>query len=111
MLKYKGINSFALEIIALISKGYKETIEEIENNMYKGNLVNYLYDKYEKHFDFDFGKNSIYDINLFNEFFFDMSSYVNGNEKRKYGIVNENDGLLLVVAIILDFFKMSKGII
>lgn len=106
--KYDRINMFALELITLISAGSKETITEIEKHMYDNDVVFYIYEKYQNKFSANFGRNSMYDIESYNQFFYDMSSYVNGNESRKYGIVNEHDGLLLIVAIILDFLKCPK---
>lgn len=106
--KYDRINLFAFEIIALVSAGHKETISEIVNHMLDNDLVNYIYEKYEDQFSVDFGKESVYDIESYNQFFFEISSYVNGNESRKYGIVNENDGLLLIVAVILNLLKCPK---
>ncbi len=103
--KYDRINMFALEVVALISAGHKETISEVEKHMYDNDLVYFIYEKYEDSFETDFGRNSKYDIESYNQFFWDMSGYINGNESRKYGIINENDGLLLIIAVILDLLK------
>ena len=32
----------------------------------------------------------------------EYNGYIQGNERRKYGICNDNEGLLLVVALVLD---------
>lgn len=106
--KYDRINMFALELVALVSQGCIETISDVEKHMYDNDLVYYIYDKYNDKFNVDFGRSSKYDIESYNQFFYDMSSYINGNESRKYGIVNENDGLLLIVAVILDLLKCPK---
>ncbi len=97
----KGIGLFQLEIIHLISLGKKENNKTIEECLDKGNLIEYILDKYHSDFIVPFD-NKIYDYQTLNKYFQDYSGYIQGNERRKYGIMNETDGLLLILALISD---------
>ena len=93
---------FGLEIIALISQGKMETIEEIENHIDKCDLVQYIRDKYHDDMFNTFEDDCQYNLDDWNKAFSGYSGYIQGNERRKYGICNDNEGLLLVVALVLD---------
>lgn len=107
MVKYRGIDVLAFEIIALISNGNTETITKIEEELDNNNLVTYLNTKYEENFMVDF-VNGPYDIQELNQYFADYSGYIQGNESRKFGIFNENDGLLLVVGLIINALTLPQ---
>ena len=102
----KGIGLFSLEIIHLISLGIKEKIEEIENHFERKDLVEYLSNKYDDEFFVKFD-NSIYNNNIINKYFYNYSGYIEGQERRKYGIMNPDDGLLLILALITD--QVERG--
>lgn len=95
------IQLLGLEIIALISSGKKEKIVDIEKHMGEGDMVSYLLNKYGDEFSNSFDE-IICDFKAWNDEFMSYYGYVQGNENRKWGIINENDGLLLVVALIMS---------
>lgn len=94
----KGIGLFQMNVAHLISIGKKESIENVENHMDSGDLIEYISQRYEKHF-FGFDV-SAYDTIALNKPFQDLGDYVRGNEFRKFGIEGEDDGLLLILALI-----------
>lgn len=96
-----GIGLFQSTILHLISLGKRETFGEIENNMKNGCIVEYICEKYKEYIVIPFN-NSVYDNNTLNLFFQDNVGCIEGNETKKYGIMNENDGLLLIPALISD---------
>ena len=102
MNSLRGIGLFALQVIGLVSAGKKETIAEIERHFESRDLVEYLYRKYAKHFYVSYDGDSPYDSAALNFYFFNYCGYIEGNESRKYGIVNDNDGLLLIPALLMD---------
>ncbi|WMJ81236.1 hypothetical protein RBU49_02990 [Clostridium sp. MB40-C1] len=107
MVKYRGIDVLAFEIIALISNGNTETITKVEEELDNNNLVTYLSTKYKENFMVDF-VNGAYDIEELNQYFADFSGYIQGNESRKFGITNENNGLLLIVGLIINGLTLPK---
>lgn len=96
-----GIGLFAMEIIHLISAGIHETLEEIEKHFENQDLVEYLGRKYDERFFIKFD-GSTYDNAAINRYFFEYTGYIQGNERRNYGIMNEGDGLLLIPALLMD---------
>lgn len=101
----KGIGLFALEVMHLISSGKKETLATVEEHFEKKDIVEYLSSKYKDEFFIVFD-NGIYDNEQINLYFFNYVGYIEGNECRKYGIINEDDGLLLIVSLLTD--KIEK---
>lgn len=104
--KLMGIGVFQLQILHLISIGANESFESIEKNIDENTLIEYIYNKYQDEFSIPFD-NSLYDNETLNQYFHDYTGYIQGNESRKYGIMNESDGLLLVLALISD--KIEKA--
>lgn len=101
-----GLGLFSLNIIHLISAGKKESIKEIEQHFSRCDVVDYLYQKYSSTFFIKFD-NSLYDNSQINKYFYNYTGYIVGNEYRKYGIENEDDGLLLLLALITDKIEQS----
>lgn len=97
----KGIGLFAMCVTHLISVGNYETFTEIEKHFDNSDLVEYISTKYKKDMIINFD-NSIYDNQAINAYFHNYSGYIEGNEARKYGIVDENHGLLLILVLLLD---------
>lgn len=94
----KGIGLFQMNVAHLISIGKKENIESIEDHMDSGNLIEYIFERYKKYiFGFDI---NIYDAVALNKFFQDWGDYVRGREFEKFGIEGEDNGLLLILALI-----------
>jgi len=104
-MSLRKMGLFQLTICHLISAGKKETIEEVENHICNESLVEYLFEKY-KDYIFDFQIVAEEYAKPLNKYFSDYDGYIQGNENRKYGIMNENDGLLLILALISD--KVSR---
>ena len=57
-------------------------------------------DKYSLFYTFD--DDCPYNLEDWNQAFAGYSGYIQGNERSKFGICNDNEGLLLIVALILD---------
>ena len=104
----QDIGLFQLEVLHLISIGKKETIEDIEKSLDNGNLIEYIFNKYRDDF-FVLFDNGVYDNEALNLYFQNYSGYIQGNESRKYGIMNETDGLLLILALISDKIEHSAA--
>ncbi len=101
-----GIGLFALEILHLISCGHKESIQTVEEHFDKSDLVEYLYNKYIDNFFVVFD-NGIYDNLLINKYFHSYSGNIVGQERCKYGIMSEDDGLLLILAVLTDKVELE----
>lgn len=102
---FTGVDRLELlgyEIIALISRGRKETISEIEKQMENENILHYIREKYADELYNPFSDNSQYNYEDWNKALAKYSGWIEGQERRKYGIENEDDGLLLLVALILE---------
>lgn len=97
----RGIGLLSLEIMHLISIGKKETFEEIEKHFEEKDLVEYLYEKYRDEFVISFDS-GIYNNESINTYFYNYSGYIEDNELRKYRIVGEENGLLLILALVAD---------
>ena len=87
---------FGLEIIALISQGKSEMIEQVEQ---------YIREKYKDNMFNTFDDDCPYNLEDWNQAFAVYSGYIQGNERRKFGICNDNEGLLLIVALILEILS------
>ena len=96
---------FGLEIIALISQGKSETIEQIEQHIDAGNLIQYIREKYKDNMFNAFDDDCPYNLEDWNQAFAGYSEYIQGNERSKFGIYNDNEGLLLIVALILEILS------
>ena len=94
---YTGVDRLELlgfEIIDLVSCGYKETISEIENQIENESIVQYIREKYKDNMPYNYAD--------WNKALAKYSVWIRGQERRKYGIENEDDGLLLLLAFILE---------
>lgn len=102
---YTGVDRLELlgfEIIDLVSCGYKETISEIENQVESESIVQYIREKYKDNLSNTFSDNMPYNYADWNKALAKYSGWIRGRERRKYGIENEDDGLLLLLAFILE---------
>lgn len=102
---FTGVDRMELlgyEIIALISRGRKETISEIEKQMENENILYYIREKYAGELLNPFNDDEQYNYTDWNKALAKYSGWIEGQEGRKYGIENEDDGLLLLVALILE---------
>lgn len=103
-----GIKNLAFDVLALIASGEKETIKKIEEEIGKDSIINYLQEKYSDSIMIQLGKDCIYDLKAWNKNFSSYSGWVEGNESRKFGITNEDDGLLLLLGLIIDTLKDAE---
>lgn len=103
-----GLKGFGFDIIALIADGRKETITKIEDETCNGRIVNYIYSKHSDRMMLTIDESCPYDIENWNKQFSDYSGWVEGNESRKFGITNEDDGLLLLLGLLMDMLEEPK---
>lgn len=103
------IDLFAQGVISIISMGKTETIKKIVEEMEKKNVVSYLYNKYKDYFSIQFDGNSPYNVDAWEEKFSDYSYITENDARRKWGIVNENDGLLLLVSLTFEALRSISG--
>lgn len=98
-----GLRSLGYDVISLISSGYTEQLSIIEREASNNTLVNYLREKYKDNM-YVFGSDTLpYDVKELNEYFFNLSCYLVANDaRRKLGIINIEDGLLAILALILN---------
>lgn len=101
-----GLGYFTKEIIHLISIGKNENNKEIEAHFISNDLVEYLGQKYDEFFFIKFD-NKIYDNEELNKYFSRYSGVIEGREGKEYGIMKDDDGLLLVLALIADKLEVA----
>jgi len=92
--------------IALVDKGRSESIEIIEKHMCEESLMQFLMEKYGSEEDFSLFETGTYSVKDVNQAFWDIASYVNGNESRKYGVTK--NGLNLLTAVAFDLYVNTK---
>lgn len=101
---YEGAGNIELlgyEIISLISKGKKETQTDVIQCMWESRIVKYLREKYKNEMMF-LGTSDLYNYDDWEKIFFQSSHYTQNDARKKLGIVNEEDGLLLLLQIVLE---------
>lgn len=103
-----GIKNFAFDIIALIADGEKESIKDIEKEIKDNKIINYICNKYSNKMMLVLDENFPYDIEAWNQELLNYTSWVEGNESRKFGIIKKDDGLLLLLGLILDLLQEPK---
>lgn len=96
------------EILHLISKGYKEDFDTIIKHLEDGTLMSYFVEKYKSELSV-VSYDSPYDLNEW-EKVLDEYSYLGFHHDviRKMGIVNKDDGLLVLVFVILEIVSNRK---
>ena len=99
------ISLFAQELIALISQGKKESTTKIIREMENNNVVRYIYKKYKESFTMSLDKDSPYNIDDWEEAYHKFADETELDTKRRWGIYNEDDGLLLIVTITLEALR------
>lgn len=97
------------DILALISDGQTESVNDIIAHFENKNVVNYLMSKYKGKLSL-ITENCPYNIDDWEELF-EQDSYITfGHDvSRKFGLCNEEkDGLLLMVSLILEKVAQRK---
>ena len=91
-----GLRAFLFETLSLISKGEHELISDIEKHIQNGDIVCYINNKYKCDMNPD-------TYEMIEQYYKKQwSGCAEGAEDRRYGLQNENDGLLLIVALALN---------
>ena len=99
------IDLFAQEIITQISLGHKETITQIVEEMDRKHVVRYLYEKYKDDWFLSLDDRCPYNVDDWEEIY-SQYAYISSNDaRRKWGIVNEEDGLLLLVSLTFEALR------
>lgn len=98
MVKYELIY-FIQDVISLVSQGNEETILVIENHIDNGDLVSYILSQY------NLERADDKSIKILDQEFEKFAGCLDGKENRKYGIVKDSDGLLLLVSIAVEILK------
>lgn len=80
----------------------KESVEKILNEMTKKNVVHYLYGKYRDDWFFSMDDNCPYNIADWEKIFYESSYMTFGDVKRKLGVRHEDEGLLVILSLILE---------
>ena len=96
---------FAQALIAEISSGHSERVDKIIEEMGRKNVVHYIFDRYKDNWLFSLGEQCPYNLNDWEEAFYQLSYITEGDARRKWGICNENDGLLLLVTLSLEALR------
>ena len=97
------IEMLGYDIMALISRGQVETVDDIIRHLWDGDIVHYLMEKYKDDM-FLIHEGCPYNLDDW-EKVFAQYSYItfNSDVRRKMGFLNEEkDGLLVVMNIILQ---------
>lgn len=102
------LSIFGYELCCLMSQGRKETIQAVEGHICRGDLVEYIYNQHKEYMAIPFDPDCPYDLKLWDEAYSNYDGYVQGNEKRKFGILNEDDGLLLVASLPFDILGQRE---
>lgn len=99
-----GITMLMYEVNRLVDDGQKESVKDIVDHMFNGDLVEYLRDKYKENIDLSsFNSSGPYSIKEINKAYSDFAGYISGNERRKWGI--SNNGLCLIVSTGIDLLR------
>ena len=105
IFKGKGrVEMLGFDIIHLISSGFTESFDDIISHFEQSNLLPYLHEKYKDYLNIlTYGVNSPYDFDEW-EKVLDEYSYMTYHHDavRKWGITKKDDGLLLLLGIILE---------
>ena len=96
------IEALGYDIISLISRGEKESVEDVIMHLGNKNIVHYLIDTYKDKMFF-INNNFLYDLNDWEEMFYQHDISFNHDVSRKMGIRNEEtDGLLVLLNLIIQ---------
>lgn len=90
-----SIRCFAQELVMLCASGEKESITIVEEHIDRGDVVQYISEKYKL-------EKSIQTIAKLDKQLASFSGYVQVNKESNYGITSEDAGLLLIVSLLLD---------
>ena len=98
---------FGQEIISQISLGRTEPVEKILDEMGKKNVVRYLYNKYKDDWFLSLDDNCPYNVDDWEEIFNKYSYMSTYDVRRKLGIRNDDEGLLLILSLIFEELRRA----
>ena len=96
---------FAQELLSQISSGKTETVSKIIEEMEKKNVVRYLYSKYKDEWFLSLDDDCPYNVDDWEEKYHQFSYIDTSDARRKWGVCNENDGLLLLVSLTFEALR------
>lgn len=99
------IKEFSFELIHIISTGASETIEKIEEEIRKENIIQYISSKYYEIMMIKYDEKSIYDLESWNR---EIMDYLD-NDSKKFSRENRDNGLLLLLFIIVSLLEEPKN--
>lgn len=99
------IDLFAQELLSQISSGKTEPVSKIIEEMEKKNVVHYLYAKYKDNWFLSLDENCPYNVDDWEEKYYQFSYITENDARRKWGICNEDDGLLLLVSLTFEALR------
>ena len=102
---WERMDLFAQEVLAQISAGKKETVSKIIEELEKKNVVHYLYSKYKDEWALSLDGDSPYSVDDWEEKYYQYSYISMDDARRKWGIQNEDDGLLLLVSLTFEVLR------
>ena len=97
----KDIEMLGYEILALISMGEKESVDNIINHLGDGDVTHYINTTYKENMRFSFEESNLVEW----DDLLSKHAYItfNSDVSRKMGLRNaDEDGLLLMIEIILE---------
>lgn len=99
------IELFGSELVILISSGKKETLDKIMLEIESKHVVQYVYEKYSESVFLYLGERTIYNIERW-EAEYSKFDYLTRNDiRRKFGIDNDDDGLLFLVSLTFEILR------
>ena len=99
------IDLFAQELLSQISSGKTEPVSKIIEEMEKKNVVHYLYAKYKDNWFLSLDENCPYNVDDWEEKYYQFSYITENDARRKWGSCNEDDGLLLLVSLTFEALR------
>lgn len=99
------IDLFAQEVISQISLGKKESVNKIIEEMGNKNVVHYLFNKYKDDWFLSLDENCPYNVDDWEEKYSELAYISENDARRKWGIRNEDEGLLLLVTLTFEVLR------
>ena len=103
--EFTGMDLFAQAILSQISSGKTESVSTIIEKMEKKNIVHYLYNKYKDDCFLSLDDSCPYNVDAWEETYYSFSYITENDARRKWGICNEDDGLLLLVSLTFEALR------
>lgn len=99
------IKDFSFRLIEIISTGATETIEKIEEEITKENVIQYISNKYEENMIIKYDEDSKYDLENWNS---EIKNSLDNDSRHFPRENNTNNGLLLLLFIVISLLEEPK---